>query len=124
MSTASSSTLRFGLAALVALLAFELAWHAGFAAAPGTRFWPTLALATLPLVPALWIARANLRRGVLVGGIVCLFYFSHGVSALYGDSGVRAAAGVEIALATAVIAVLGWDARGYRRAKTKPAQPG
>lgn len=107
--------LHAGMLALAALLALQILWHAWiFPPSPAQR-WPTLALCVLPLVPGLWIAIRNLRRGVLVGGIVCLFYFCHGISAAWGDAAVRALACVEIALTMIVIAALGWDARHYKR---------
>ncbi|HZW51939.1 MAG TPA: DUF2069 domain-containing protein, partial [Rudaea sp.] len=77
--------LHAGIAALAALLVLQIVWHAWLFPPAATQRWPTLALAVLPLVPGLWIAGRNLRRGVLVGGIVSLFYFCHGVSAAWGD---------------------------------------
>jgi uncharacterized membrane protein len=62
-----------------------------------------------------WIAPGNLRRGVLVGGIVCLFYFCHGVSIAWDDASARGLAILEIALSLIVIGALGWDARHYKR---------
>jgi len=52
---------------------------------------------------------------VLIGGIVCLLYFCHGVSAAYGDAAARLPALAEIALTLIVIGALGWDARHYQR---------
>ncbi|MBS0556647.1 MAG: DUF2069 domain-containing protein [Proteobacteria bacterium] len=108
-----------GLLASFALIALQILWHGWLLPPPAAQRWPTLALAVLPLVPGVWIARRNLRRGVLVGGIVCLFYFCHGVSAAYSDSSTRWLALAEIALALVVIAALGWDARHYKRPSIK-----
>ncbi|HST28127.1 MAG TPA: DUF2069 domain-containing protein [Rudaea sp.] len=111
--------LHAGIVALAALLVLQIVWHAWlFPPLPAQR-WPTLALAVLPLVPALWSAPGNLRRGVLVGGIVSLFYFCHGVSVAWGDPTARALAFAEIALTLIVIAALGWDARHYKRPSKK-----
>jgi len=109
------NTLRLGASALLALLILQIVWHAGWMPAPSTRFWPTLAIATLPLLPGLWTCRNNLRRGVLIGGIVSLFYFCHGVSAAYGDAAARVPALIEIALTLLVIGASGFDARKYKR---------
>lgn len=111
--------LHTGILALAALLVLQILWHAWMFPPPAAQRWPTLAVCVLPLVPGLWIAGRNLRRGVLVGGIVSLFYFCHGVSAAWGDPTARALACAEIALTLAVIAALGWDARHYKRPAKK-----
>jgi uncharacterized membrane protein len=111
-----TGTLLLGICALFALALLEILWHGWWLPPPPAQLWPTLALAVVPLLPGLWISRRNPRRGVLVGGIVCLFYFGHGVSAAWGDASVRALACAQIALALIVIGASGWDARHYRRA--------
>lgn len=112
------TALRLGLGALLALLLLQVAWHGWWMPAVPTRYWPTLAVAVLPLLPGLWTALGNLRRGVLIGGIVCLFYFCHGVSTLYSDAAARVPAAAEIMLSLLVIGASGWDARAYRRKPT------
>ncbi|MBS0569456.1 MAG: DUF2069 domain-containing protein [Proteobacteria bacterium] len=109
------SILHTGVLALAALLVLQVLWHGVVLPPPAARFRQTLALSVLPLAPGLWIARRALRRGVLVGGIVCLLYFCHGVSAAWNDPSARVLAWVEIVLSLVVIAASGWDARHYRR---------
>jgi uncharacterized membrane protein len=120
---ADGRALRIGFAAALALLALEIAWHAWVAPARANLFWPTLALAVVPLLPGLWIAFSSLRRGVLVCGIVCLFYFAHGVSEAWSGGAPHWPAALEITLTLAVIAALGWDARKYKRAKKADGAP-
>ena len=108
--------LRSGRAAALALLVLEICWHAWLAPGRAQLFWPSLALAVVPLLPGVWIARANLRRGVLVCGIVCMFYFAHGVAELWGAGISPTLPALEIVLSLLVIATLGWDARAYKRA--------
>lgn len=110
-----SAALRLGAAALIALFALEILWHVWLAPADGARFWPTVCLAAVPLLPGLWICCRNVRRGVLVGGIVGLFYFAHGVALLFDASAPRAAAAAEVVLTLLVIGASGWDARKYKR---------
>jgi uncharacterized membrane protein len=105
--------------ALAALLVLQIVGHAWLVPPLPAQRWPTLTLAALPHVPGVWIAFRNLRRGVLVGGIVSLFYFCHGISAAWGDPPMRALAWVEIVLTLIVIAALGWDARHYKRPAKK-----
>lgn len=107
--------LLLGVVAMGALAALQILWHGWLLPPASDQLWPTLALAVAPLLPGLWIGRHNPRRGVLVGGIVCLFYFCHGVGAAWGDAPARALAIVEIALALLVIGASGWDARHYKR---------
>jgi uncharacterized membrane protein len=110
--TASRNALRFGAAMLLAQLVLQLIWHGWLA--PGSR--ATLAVAVLPLLPGIWIGLHNLRRGVLVGGIVSLFYFCHGVADWWdGNAALRGLASIEVLLSLALIGALYWDARGYTR---------
>jgi uncharacterized membrane protein len=115
MITRRDGTLVIGACALAALLALQILWHAWLLPPAREQLGPTLALAIAPLLPGLWTCRNNLRRGVLIGGIVCLFYFSHGVSAVYSDQRARLLAVAEIALTLLVIGASGWDARHYQR---------
>jgi uncharacterized membrane protein len=108
-----TAALRVGAAALLTQLILQLAWHGLLA--PTSR--AAVALATLPLVPGLWICLRKLRRGVLIGAIVSLFYFCHGVADLWADRDARSPAAAETALSLLVIGCLGWDARASRRAK-------
>ena len=108
--------LRSACAAAVTLLVIEACSHAWLAPARPDLFWPSLTLAVAPLLPGLWIARTNLRRGVLICGIVCMFYFAHGVAGLWSATTPTALSSAEIALSLLVIAALGWDARAYKRA--------
>lgn len=119
--TGDAKILRVGLIAALALLALEIVWHAWLAPTRANLFWPSLALAVVPLLPGLWMARESVRRGVLVCGIVCLFYFAHGVSELWSGTASHWMPALEILLALVVIAALGWDARKYKRVKGPPA---
>lgn len=110
--TPSSIALRIGASAALTQLALQLLWHGWIL--PDSR--AALAIATLPLLPGLWTSLHNLRRGVLVGGIVSLFYFCHGVAGLWSVAAERLLAACETALSVIVIGASYWDARGYRRA--------
>jgi len=107
MTSQTSAALRIGAGILVAQLLLQIVWHAVLV--PVSR--PALALAVLPLLPGLWICIRNLPRGVLIGGIVSLFYFCHGIAELIGASPSHLPAAFEVALAVAVVAALGWATR-------------
>jgi uncharacterized membrane protein len=113
MTSPTSGALRLGAAALIAQLVLQMAWHAWLI--PASR--PALALSVLPLLPGLWVCLRNLRRGVLIGGIASLFYFCHGVAELLGAGESRLPAAIEVVLAVAVVAALGWETR-QRKAAT------
>ena len=115
MSSPNAAALRTGAVALLLLTALQIAWHGWLAPPASQRLIPTLVLAVVPLLPGLWTCIDNLRRGVLIGGIVCLFYFCHGVVAAYAEPTLRLLALAEIALTLIVIGACGWDARKYRR---------
>jgi len=70
-----------------------------------------------PLLLSLWLAAKSLRRGVLIGGMTCLFYFSHGVAELWSGASPRWPALAETALALLVVLALGWEVRMNKRAK-------
>jgi uncharacterized membrane protein len=107
--------LRIGFAALIALTLLEIAWHAWLVPADSIR--PTLFITALPAAFCVLLCSRNLRRGVLVGGMLSLLYFAHGVSSAYSEPNARLLALGEIALALIIIGATGWDARGYRRKK-------
>ena len=109
--------LRTATAALIALLGLQLLWHAWLAPPKPGLLIPTLVLAIAPLVLSLWIAARTLRRGVLVGGMLCLFYFSHGIADLWIGTAPHWPACAETLLALIVILALGWDVRAARRAQ-------
>ncbi len=111
MTAAHSAALRAGAGALIAQILLQVFWHAWLVPAPRAA----LALALLPLLPALWVGIDNLRRGVLIGGIVSLFYFCHGIVELF-DGTARVPAAIEVSLSVAVIGALGWDTRQRKRA--------
>ncbi|HEY2394470.1 MAG TPA: DUF2069 domain-containing protein [Rudaea sp.] len=110
--TPPSIALRVGATAALAQLALQLLWHGWVL--PDSR--AALAIATLPLLPGLWTSLHDLRRGVLVSGIVSLFYFCHGVAGLWAVTGARLLSAAEVVLTVAVIGASYWDACGYRRA--------
>ena len=109
--------MRIALAALISLLALQPIWHVWLAPPKPGLLAPTLILAIAPLLLSLWIAAKSLRRGVLIGGIVCLFYFSHGVAEVWGGATPLWPAFVEVTLALIVVFALGWEVRSSKRAK-------
>ncbi|MEP6484505.1 MAG: DUF2069 domain-containing protein [Rudaea sp.] len=112
----SPTALRIGVLAVVAMLALQLIWHA-WLFPPSANLLSTLAMTTVPLVLSVWISISNRRRGVLIGGMLCLIYFSHGVTSAWSEPSTRLLALIEIALSLLIIGASGWDARHYRRKK-------
>jgi uncharacterized membrane protein len=119
MSARTFDALHLGAVALLALALLHILWHAWLLPPATPQIAKTLAVSIVPLLPGLWVCLRNLRRGVLIGGIVCLFYFCHGVSVAYADAAARVPALIEIALTLVVIGASGWDARKYTRKKSK-----
>jgi uncharacterized membrane protein len=117
VNPASGKILRLGLLAAIALIVLQIVWHGWLAPPRAALLWPGLALAVAPLLPGLWVARESLRRGVLICGIVGLFYFSHGVAELWSGNAPHWLALAEILFTLVIIGASGWDARGYKRAQ-------
>jgi uncharacterized membrane protein len=93
---------RLGFMAWGALAALQIIWHAWLLPPAQTPVAATLAIALVPLaVPLLYWRQP--ARALLAAGIVCLFYFCHGVVAAWATPGERALACVEIVLAIGVI---------------------
>lgn len=109
--TRSRPALRAGAFVLLAQFCLQAAWHG--ALAPASR--AALALAVLPLLPPLWLCLYDLARGVLVGAIVGLFYFCHGVAELMGARTAAWLPALEVALSLGVVAALYLDMRAAKQ---------
>lgn len=101
--------------ALVAIAALQLLWHGWLfppAVLPQTV---VLSLAVGPLVIAGLVGIRDGGRGLLVGGIFCLFYLSHGVMEAWAAPAERALALIESLLAFGVLIGLGVAAIAAKR---------
>jgi uncharacterized membrane protein len=92
---------RLGFTAWGALAALQIIWHAWLLPPTQTPVAATLALALVPLALPLLYWRQP-ARALLASGIICLFYFCHGVVAAWAAPAERVLACVEIVLATSV----------------------
>lgn len=93
---------RIGFAAWGALALLQIVWHALLI--PPMRMPIPVALVSglLPLAIPLLYWRTP-ARALLLAGMICLFYFCHGVAEFYAAPAERIFAGIEIALAVIVI---------------------
>jgi uncharacterized membrane protein len=84
-----------------ALALLQIAWHAWWQ--PATPVGATLLIALVPLaLPLLYWRRP--ARALLLAGMICLFYFCHGVAEAYSaPPRVRVFAAIEIILSVLVI---------------------
>ena len=96
--------IRIGLLALVLL---QVLWH-GFLPVPRSPLgWVALAVAVVPLLlllPGAWRARP---MPLFWANLLCLLYFSHGVSEAWTEPTMRPWAIAEIALAIVIISAYG-----------------
>ena len=118
--TATAIRLALACGALITQLLLQIVWHAWVVPAPRAA----LVLSILPLLPGLWVSLDNLRRGVLIGGIVSLFYFCHGIAELWNSAAPHALAALEIAMSVIAIALPGWDGLQARRAAKRLKREG
>ena len=90
-------------AALVAQGLLQVLWH-GVLHPPTALPWAILlVVALLPLAALVPAALHSRRRTLLVGGIVSLLYFSHGVMEVWSNPAVRELAALEVLFALAAI---------------------
>lgn len=89
--------------ALAAQGLLQLCWH-GWLYPPATLpLWLVLGIALLPLAALAPAALHSRRRALLVGGIVSLLYFSHGVMEAWSSPDERGLALLEILCALGAI---------------------
>ena len=112
---------------LLALLALQLLWHGLLPPPRSAMGWSALVVATLPLLlvlPGAWRARP---LPLFWANLLCLAYFSHGVSEAWTQPAMRPLALLETVLAVAVVcayAVLGLRSRRAARAAQAQHEPG
>lgn len=88
---------------LLAQALLQLLWHGLWHPTPTLPTGLVLAVALLPLCALLPAALHSARRVLLVGGIVSLLYFSHGVMEAWSNPGVRTLAALEVLFALGAI---------------------
>jgi uncharacterized membrane protein len=95
------------LACLAALVALQFAWHAWWFPPQVLPLGLVLAIAAVPPGLALLACAFDLRFGLLLGGIVGLFYFPHGVMEAWAAPPERLPALAEALLAALQIIAFG-----------------
>jgi len=105
---------QIGFACWAALIALHVTWLGWFTPPSGQAPWAAMAFVLVPLLLPL-LALRQPARALLWVGILCLFYFCHGVAVAWGIPSQRLLAWLEIALCIALIGSLGWGARSYKR---------
>jgi uncharacterized membrane protein len=105
---------RVGFVCWFLLIALFVAWLGWFTPPSGRASWVAIAFVLVPLcLPVLALRQP--ARALLWVGILCLFYFCHGVAVAWTEPAQRLCAWLEIGLCVALIGSLGWGARGYKR---------
>ena len=111
---------RVASVAIVALAAWQVAWHAVLSPSTEAQHWAVALFFVAPLLPALGMLVARHRRAAFWGALAALLYFCHGIMVAWAMPAERAPALAEIALSIALIAAASWD--GVRaRFRRKPA---
>ena len=93
---------RIGFAAWGALALLQIIWHAWLLPPARMPVEVALLIALLPLAIPLLYWRTPARM-LLLAGMICLFYFCHGVAEAWSAPGERVFAVIELALAVIVI---------------------
>jgi len=110
-------TARVGAAALFALLALQVIWHGWWLPPQQAPAWLVALLFAAPLAGAAVLWWRQPARGVLVGGMLGLFYFCHGIGEAWADPRARFAGLLEATLVVALIAAPAAAAIAARRAR-------
>ena len=111
---------RVAAVAIVALAAWQVAWHAVLSPSTEAQRWAVALFFVAPLLPALGALLVRNRRAAFWGALAALLYFCHGVMVAWATPAERVPALVEIALAIALVAAASWD--GVRaRFRRRPA---
>jgi uncharacterized membrane protein len=108
---------RVGAAALFALLLLQVAWHAWWLPPERAPAWLVTLLFAAPLAAAVATWWRRPARGLLVGGMLGLFYFCHGVADAWSDPRARVLGALEALLVVALIAAPAAAAIAARRAR-------
>lgn len=93
---------RIGFAAWGALALLQIVWHGWLLPPARMPVAVALVFGLLPLALPLLYWRTPVRT-LLLAGMICLFYFCHGVAEAYAAPRERIFAGTEIVLAVIVI---------------------
>ena len=112
---------KLALAAWAGLILLHLAWHGWLAPPQNGSSGLAIALTAGPLLLPLLALRRSLARALLWVGILGLFYFCHGVIAVWGEPQARLLGWAEVILCLLLTFALGWGARGFKR---RPRTPG
>ena len=104
-----------GIAAWIGLGALFLLWPLLVSPRPTGSDWIGPGLMVIVLLLPACALRQSTQRALLWVGVLCLFCFSHGVAVAWSTPAARLPALIEVALSLALIGVLGWQARHYKR---------
>lgn len=107
------------LACLVAMLLLQLAWHAWWLPSPTLPMALVLGVSCAPVVLALAACAFDYRFGILLGGMLGLIYFCHGVMEAWAAPSGRLLALLEAVLAVAQIMLAGAAALVEKRERRR-----
>lgn len=108
-------------AAVLALLALQLAWN-------GFGLWPSASVGVLvllgaPLVVVALMQLAGLRSARFWAGVLALLTFCHGVTEAWTIPTARFPAGIEVLLSVFAVLAASWNGLQARFRKGRPAPP-
>jgi uncharacterized membrane protein len=106
MSAPLSITSRIGLAAWIALIVLQCAWYAWLFPPQQIPVTLVLAITVIPLLLP-FLAIRNMRRALLLVGMLSLFYFCHGIAESWSSPPERGLALFEVLLTLLLIGALG-----------------
>lgn len=114
-----SAATRVATAAIAALFALQLAWHAWLSPPTQADAWPVALFFALPILPALVLALLRHRRAGFWGALAALLYFSHGVMAAWASPGELWLGLLQAVLSAVLVVAASWDGMRSRFSKRR-----
>ncbi len=108
---------RAALLGLCALAALQVIWYGWWMPIAGISKPAAISLALVWFALPLLAARRDRESGLLVGALISLLFFSHGVMEVWANPGARAPAMIEITLSLIIVACAGWPSWQQARAR-------
>ncbi len=113
---------RCALISLLALAALQVIWYGWWVPPTEISRGAAIAFALVWFALPLLAARVDGERGLLIGALVALGYFSHGVMEAWANAEARVPALIEVALSLAVVGFAGWPSWQRANARKRARQ--
>lgn len=115
---------RIAVFALCALAVLQIAWYGWWSPPQVMSRTAAISFALIWFALPLLAARQDVERGLLVGSLIALLFFTHGIMEAWANPAVRILALIEVTLSALVIGCAGWPSwqRGMAKRRLQARQ--